>query len=148
MPRRREASRRAGSRDRLRLRRRTFPRRPPCAVNRSAATLRRRTISMADNAGAEQTSRLALRALLGAMFVVSLGYGIVLPILPFLVEKLAGSADPSTVARHTGFLTATYALGLTAMATTWGRISDRLGRRPPLLIGLVGFAAALAAFAL
>lgn len=51
------------------------------------------------------TSRLALSALLASAFVVALGYGIVLPVLPMMVERLAGSTDPAFNARQIGFLT-------------------------------------------
>ena len=88
-----------------------------------------------------------LSALLLAMFAVSLAYGIVLPILPFLVERLGRTSDSLTVAQHTGLLTAIYALGLFATASTWGRISDRRGRRPLLLLGLIGLSATLVVFA-
>lgn len=88
-----------------------------------------------------------LAALLLAMFTISLAYGFVLPILPFLVERLVGTSYPPTVAQHTGFLTAIYALGFFAMASTWGRISDHHGRRPLLLLGLIGLAVTLVAFA-
>lgn len=88
-----------------------------------------------------------LSALLLAMFAVSLAYGSVLPILPFLVERLGATSDSLTVAQHTGLLTAIYALGLFATASTWGRISDHHGRRPPLLLGLIGLAATLVVFA-
>ena len=86
-------------------------------------------------------------ALLLAMFVISLGYGIVLPILPSLIERLAEISDLSIVAQHTGFLTAIYALGVFAMASTWGHFSDHYGRRPLLLLGLIGFAVTLVMFA-
>ena len=51
-------------------------------------------------------SSRVLGALLASSFIVALGYGIVLPVLPTMVERLAGSADPTFAARHIGFLTA------------------------------------------
>ena len=89
----------------------------------------------------------ALSALLLAMFAVTVGYGIVLPILPFLIERLAGTADTATLSRHTGLLTGTYTLALFLFAPLWGRVSDRRGRRPVILLGLIGFAHDLALFA-
>jgi len=92
-------------------------------------------------------SRQALLALLLAMFAISVGYGIVLPILPFVVEKLASPTDAATVSWHTGLITGTYILAIFLFAPLWGRLSDRWGRRPVLLVGLIGFAASLALFA-
>ena len=77
----------------------------------------------------------ALFALLLAMFAISVGYGIVLPILPFLIERLAGTADAATLSWHTGLITGTYILAIFLFAPLWGKVSDRWGRRPVLLHG-------------
>jgi MFS family permease len=86
--------------------------------------------------------------LLLAMFGIALGYGIALPILPFLIERLDRIADPRSWSRHTGLLTAIYALALFLFAPLWGGLSDRWGRRPTLLVGLAGFTATMGLFAL
>lgn len=93
-------------------------------------------------------SSRVLGALLASSFIVALGYGIVLPVLPTMVERLAGSADPTFAARHIGFLTAAYVAAPLAVAFPWGRVSDSVGRRPVLVLGLIGFAVTLAASAL
>lgn len=54
----------------------------------------------------------ALLPVLLATFAISIGYGIVLPILPFLVERVAGTADAATLSLHTGLLTGTYVLAI------------------------------------
>ena len=90
----------------------------------------------------------ALSALLLAMLAITVGYSIVLPILPFLIERLAGTSDTATLSRHTGFLTGAYILAIFLFAPLWGRLSDRHGRRSVLLIGLLGFAATVGLFAL
>ena len=90
-----------------------------------------------------------MAALALAVFTVSVGYGIVLPLLPDLVERLLGDgAAPSQVSRHTGLLTGAYALALFLGAPAWGRLSDSHGRRNLLLIGLLGFGVATLAFSL
>lgn len=94
------------------------------------------------------TSRWALGALLASAFVVALGYGIVLPVLPEMVERLAGSTDPTFNARQIGFLTAAYVAAPVAAAFLWGKWSDFIGRKPVLVVGLIGFAVTLAASAL
>ena len=83
--------------------------------------------------GLQGLSWRALSALLLAMFAVSVGYSIVLPILPFLIEQLAGSTDATILSRHTGLLTGTYVLAIFLFAPLWGKLSDRRGRRPILL---------------
>ena len=90
---------------------------------------------------------LTLVALLLAMFVIAVGYGFLLPILPIMIERIAGTPDPATLSRHTGLLTGAYTLALFLFAPLWGRVADRHGRRPVILLGLVGFASTLALFA-
>ncbi|GHH24556.1 hypothetical protein GCM10008023_36740 [Sphingomonas glacialis] len=83
-----------------------------------------------------------------SVFTVSLGFGIVLPSLPFLLERLFGaSGDATQVSRATGLLTALYTLSLFLFAPVWGWLSDRFGRRLILIIGLVGFSATMLTFA-
>ena len=85
-------------------------------------------------------------AVLVRMFAIAIGYGIVLPILPFLVERLARTADPAALSRHTGLLNGTYAIALFLFAPLWGRISDRHLRshlRPRSFGGMAGHRFAL-----
>ncbi len=82
-------------------------------------------------------------ALLIAVSTVSAGYGIVLPILPLMLQAIDGPNATAEVARHTGFLTGVHAIALFLFAPLWGVLSDRQGRRPILVIGLVGFGASL-----
>lgn len=50
-------------------------------------------------------------ALMLAVFTVSVGLGIVLPLLPYLIERLLkGGVEATQVSRHTGLLTAVYTL--------------------------------------
>ena len=89
-----------------------------------------------------------MAALMMSVFTVSMGYGIVLPLLPNVIERLLGAAgDGSQVSRATGLLTALYTLALFLFAPLWGYLSDRYGRRSILLIGLTGFAATMLTFA-
>jgi len=92
--------------------------------------------------------RLSLSALLLAMFAVSVGYSVVLPILPFLIERLSGAADSVTLSRHTGLLTGTYVLAIFLFAPFWGKVSDLRARRPVILLGLIGFAITFTLFTL
>lgn len=91
----------------------------------------------------------SLPALMLAVLAISMGFGILLPQLPGLVERLMGAeGTPAQVARTTGLLAALYMLSLFLCAPAWGALSDRLGRRPVLVVGLTGFALTTAASAL
>jgi MFS family permease len=96
---------------------------------------------------ADNGSVQALLALMLAVFTVSAGYGVMLPLLPYVVEQMTGDAGVATVSRHTGLLTAVYTISLFLFASRWGRLSDRFGRRRVILIGLLGFAVSMLVFA-
>ena len=81
-----------------------------------------------------------------AVFTVSVGFGVVLPLLPYLIERLIGAGSTAQISRHTGLLTAVYTLSLFLFAPIWGRISDRSGPRGVLLIGLIGFGVTMLVF--
>ncbi|BAU49729.1 MFS transporter [Sulfurifustis variabilis] len=89
-----------------------------------------------------------LRLPLAAVFVVSVAYAVVLPVLPFLLERSLGEGARAAVAWHTGLLTGVYMLALFVAAPAWGHSSDRIGRRRVILIGLVGLSGALLLLAL
>jgi MFS family permease len=89
-----------------------------------------------------------MAVLMASVFTVSIGYGVVLPLLPYLIERLLGTAaDAAQVSRSTGLLTGLYTLALFLFAPAWGHMSDRYGRRAILLIGLIGFSATMLTFA-
>ena len=91
-----------------------------------------------------------LFVLLACLFVVMIGFGITLPVLPFYVERLALAAGASrqSVVLHVGMLTGVYALMQLIFAPLWGRWSDRIGRRPLILIGIAGYVSAQVLFGL
>jgi DHA1 family multidrug resistance protein-like MFS transporter len=68
-----------------------------------------------------------LFVLLACLFVVMIGFGIILPVLPFYAERLAlaRGASRQAVVMHVGLLTAVYALMQLAFAPLWGRLSAR-----------------------
>ncbi len=89
-----------------------------------------------------------MAVLMLSVFTVSMGYGVLLPLLPYLIERLLGTGgDAAQVSRATGLLTGLYTLSLFLFAPAWGSLSDRFGRRPILLIGLTGFSASMLTFA-
>jgi MFS family permease len=104
-------------------------------------------VTVAPRSGRLERGR-ALAALLLAVFVVALGTGFILPILPSMIERLAGTSETALIARHTAFLTSAFSIAPIAVALPWGWLSDRAGRRPTLLVGLAGLAVSVAASAL
>ena len=88
-----------------------------------------------------------MAALMLAAFTVSAGFGVLLPVLPYLIERLLGAGvTPAQISRHTGLLTAVYTLSLFLFAPLWGRLSDRRGPRGVLLAGLLGFGVTMLSF--
>jgi DHA1 family multidrug resistance protein-like MFS transporter len=86
----------------------------------------------------------AFLSIILSMFAISIGYGVVLPILPFQIERVAGRIDATELSWHTGLLTGVYILAIFIFAPLWGRVSDSWGRRPVMLSGLIGFAVTVA----
>ncbi len=71
-----------------------------------------------------------------------IGFGIVIPLLPFYVRSMGGSAEV------VGLLLGTFALTQTVATPILGRLSDRFGRRPIILASLFGNGIAMLIFAI
>lgn len=82
-----------------------------------------------------------LGVLFFAVLVDLIGFGIVLPVLFFYAEDFGAGFS------QIGLLYAVYSLVQLVMAPLWGRISDRVGRRPVIILGLLGSALAYVIFA-
>jgi len=76
------------------------------------------------------------------VFIDLLGFGIIIPLLPFYAEHFGASA------LLVGLLSTSFSLAQFVFAPFWGRLSDRIGRRPVILIGLLGSCLSYAFFAL
>jgi len=92
-----------------------------------------------DNRGA---SRAGLAVLLLTVFLDLVGFGMVIPILPLYAETMHATDV------ETGFLLAIYSMLQLVFSPIWGRLSDRLGRRPILLVSIVGSCLSQLGFAL
>ncbi len=76
------------------------------------------------------------------LVVVMMGFGIIIPILPFYIEYLGASGT------GLGLLMAIFSVMQFIFAPIWGTLSDRFGRKPILLIGVLGNAVSLLLFGL
>lgn len=88
-----------------------------------------------------------MAVLLASLFVVMVGYGSTVTVLPAHVQRVGGLADGG-VAFRVGLIVGVYALAGLVAGPIAGRLGDRLGRRPVLLAGLTGVAATQIAFGL
>ncbi len=77
-------------------------------------------------------SKSALPILFVVMFLVMVGFGIIIPVLPFYAEEIG--ANPTEL----GMLMAVYSLMQLIFAPMWGQVSDRIGRKPVMMIGITG----------
>src|SRR5262245_6777102 len=77
-------------------------------------------------------SRSPLVIIFITIFIDLIGFGIVIPVLPLYAERYG--ASETTI----GVLIAVYSAMQFIFAPILGRISDRVGRRPVLLVSLIG----------
>jgi MFS transporter, DHA1 family, multidrug resistance protein len=87
-------------------------------------------------------SKRNLYILTFVLFVVMLGYGIIIPILPFYIEGMGAGGT------ELGLLVASYAVMRLICGPIWGGLSDRVGRKPVLLVGILGYAVTMVWFGL
>lgn len=87
-------------------------------------------------------NRSALAILFVIVFIDLLGFGMVIPVMPLYAKRLGASEA------WTGLLSAGYSAMQFVFAPIWGRLSDRIGRRPMLLGSIVMTAVAFALYGL
>lgn len=80
-------------------------------------------------------NRLALAFILMTVLIDAIGIGIIFPVMPDLLEEVTGS-DLSHAAIWGGVLTTSFAVMQFLFGPIVGNLSDRLGRRPVLLVSL------------
>jgi DHA1 family multidrug resistance protein-like MFS transporter len=88
------------------------------------------------------TNRKNVWILSFTLAVVMLGFGMVIPIFPFYIESMGASGN------ELGLLTAISPLMQLVFAPIWGEVSDRKGRKPVLLIGVLGYGISMLLFGL
>ena len=81
-----------------------------------------------------------LSILMGIQFFIYFGFSMVIPVIPEIVKFL------ELPTMHMGWLLAVYSIASFISAPFWGYLADRFGRRPILLIGLIGFGSSFFTF--
>jgi DHA1 family multidrug resistance protein-like MFS transporter len=76
------------------------------------------------------------------LIVIMMGFGMIIPIMPFYVKHLGASGSAL------GLLMATYGVMQFIFAPLWGQLSDRYGRKKILMLGVLGNAATQVLFGL
>ncbi|RJU85948.1 MAG: MFS transporter [Candidatus Poseidoniales archaeon] len=80
----------------------------------------------------------ALLALFLVTMIDMIGFGIIIPFLTYLVQDLAEADGVVRIGLWVGLLMTAYSAAQFLFSPFWGSLSDRIGRRPVLMIGLVG----------
>jgi DHA1 family multidrug resistance protein-like MFS transporter len=88
------------------------------------------------------TDRKKILILSFSLVVVTLGFGMVIPVFPFFIEDLGGGGS------ELGLLVATSAFLEFIFGPIWGSVSDRTGRKPILMLGMIGNGLSLFLFGL
>ena len=96
----------------------------------------------------QETVRGQLLILFLVTFIDMIGFGIVIPFLTYLVEDLAVEGGITAIGLWVGLVMTAYPMAQFLSAPLWGSLSDRIGRRPILMVGLIGNTFCFALFGL
>lgn len=91
-----------------------------------------------DTSSSKQRTHAALGIVWLVVFIDLLGFGIVLPVLPRQAEQYLAGYSAEAKGAVIGVLFSIFSLMQFIFSPVWGRISDRIGRKPVLLVSLTG----------
>ncbi|WP_166238229.1 MFS transporter [Paenibacillus turpanensis] len=77
--------------------------------------------------------RKQLGVIMVLLMTLFIGFAIIIPVVPVMVED-AGAAP-----LHLGLMLSLYSLASFLLSPFWGGLSDKIGRRPIIMMGLIGF---------
>ena len=86
----------------------------------------------------ENKSGSALPILFLVVMIDMIGFGIVIPFLTYFIEDLATLEGVTEFGLWVGLMMVSYSAAQFLFSPLWGSLSDRMGRKPIILIGLVG----------
>ena len=89
----------------------------------------------------ERRRRLTLSVLFATILIDFVGFSVLIPVLPLFADRLGASS------LQVGWIVALYGLAQLLFLPVWGWISDRVGRRPVILVSLLGTAISFAVLA-
>ncbi|WP_413558648.1 TCR/Tet family MFS transporter [Bdellovibrio sp. HCB209] len=84
----------------------------------------------------QKTSSASVRFIFATIFLDALGIGVLIPVFPDVIRRFGH--DPSFVNHYFGYFISVYALMQFVASPVLGSLSDRFGRRPVLLVSLLG----------
>ncbi len=87
-------------------------------------------------------NRRSMAILFVTLVVIMLGFGMIIPLIPFYIDSFGASGS------ELGLLMATFAAMQFFFAPLWGQLSDRHGRKGVLMIGILGYAVSQLLFGL
>lgn len=91
--------------------------------------------------GSERRRRLTLTVVFATILIDFIGFSVLIPVLPLFADRLGATS------LQIGWIVALYGLAQLLFLPVWGWISDRFGRRPVILVSLLGTAVSFAVLA-
>jgi len=89
----------------------------------------------------ERRRRLTLSVVFATILIDFVGFSVLIPVLPLFADRLGASS------LQVGWIVALYGLAQLLFLPVWGWVSDRVGRRPVILVSLLGTAVSFAVLA-
>lgn len=83
-----------------------------------------------------------IAVILFMLFIVFVGFGLIIPVMPVIVSNVGAKAY------HFGLMLSAYSVVGFFVSPWWGRLSDKVGRKPIMIVGLLGFSLSFLLFAL